>query len=133
MFGVQAGIFAGILLLLSILFSGFFLWIGLRLTGKKSGILEASLVNLAAGILGVIAGSIFVFLPLLGALSPLVAYLVYLYAISILLKISIVQAFLASVLAILVFMAILLATGFLVGIWMLRFMPFVIKPGVMHF
>jgi hypothetical protein len=130
---IQAGIVAWILLLLSILFSGFFLWIGLRITGKRSGILEASLVNLAAGILGVIAGSIIVFIPFLGLLSPIVAYAVYLYAISVLLKISIIQAFLASVLAILVFVAILFAIGFLIGIWMLRLMPFVIKGGVMHF
>ena len=129
----HAGIFAGILVLLSILVSGFFLWIGLRITGKKAGILEASLVNLAAGILGMVAGSIVMFIPFIGFLSPIVAYLAYLYAISSLLKISILQAFLASILATLVFIAILSAIGFFIGIWMLKFIPFAFKPGVMHF
>ncbi|MBO8182378.1 MAG: hypothetical protein H0Z28_06245 [Archaeoglobus sp.] len=131
--GVFAGVFAGILVLLSIIFSGFFLWAGLRITGKKAGILEASLVNLAAGVLGVVAGSIVVFIPFLGILSPIVAYLVYLYAISSLLKISILQAFLASILATIVFMAILFAISFFIGIWMLKFIPFGFRPGMMHF
>ena len=132
---MYAGLFAGILILISILVSGFFLWIGLRITGKKAGILEASLVNLAAGIIAVVVGSIFALIPFLGFLSPLVAYLVYLYAISSLLKISILQAFLASILATLVFIGILSAIGFFVGIWMLKFMPFAFKgfKGVMHF
>lgn len=130
---IHGGIFAGILILISILISGFFLWVGLRITGKKVGILEAALVNLAAGVLGVIAGSIFIFIPFIGILSPLIAYLVYLYGISLLLKISIVHAFLASILATLVFTGILFAIGVFIGIWMLKFMPFMVRPGMMHF
>ncbi len=133
MFDLYGGVFAGVLILISILVSGFFLWIGLRITGKKVGILEAALVNLAAGFLGIIAGSIFIFIPFIGFLSPLIAYLVYLYGISLLLKISIIHAFLASILATLVFMGILFAIGIFVGIWMLKFMPFMIRPGMMHF
>jgi hypothetical protein len=129
---ISAGLLAGILFLFSIIVSGFFLWVGLRITGKKAGILEVSLVNLAAGILGVVTGSIVAFVPLLGIFSPLVAYLAYLYAIGSLLKISMLQAFLASILATLVFMGILFAVGFFIGIWMLKFVPFAFRPG-MHF
>jgi|Deesub1362A_J573_1020465.scaffolds.fasta_scaffold00278_7 hypothetical protein len=120
--------FAPMFLLFSILISGFFLWIGLKIIGKDRGILEAGIANFAAGIFAIIVGSILTIIPLMVLIYPLIIYLLYLYALKLLLKISMVEAFLVSILASIVFILLSFVFAFFAGIWLIKFVPFGFSP-----
>lgn len=121
----------GIALLLSILFTGFFLWAGLRLIGKKRGIFEAGLANFAAGIFAFIIIGISVSIPFLAIFFPITGYIAYLYALKALLGISFLDAFIASILASIVFIVVSFLLAIIAGIWLFTFTP-VHQPPVPH-
>jgi len=89
----------GLALLISILVSGFFLWIGLKVIGKKRGILEAGLANFAASIFAAVIFGISAVIPFFGIFSPFIGFLAYLYALKALLKVSMIEAIVVSVVA----------------------------------
>ncbi len=93
----------GVAFLTSILISGFFLWIGLRVIGKKRGILEAGLANFAASIFAAVIFGISATIPFFGIFSPFVGFLAYLYALKTLLKVSLIDALAVSVIALMAF------------------------------
>ena len=123
--------FFGLLFLLTILFSGFFLWIGLRLIGKRKGILEAGLANLAAGIFASIILLIVAAIPLFGVISPIVGYFAYLYALKAILDINLLEAFVVSIVSSLVFFFVSVLIATVLGVWLFKYTMF--KPMMVHF
>ncbi|HID43586.1 MAG TPA: hypothetical protein EYP30_07445 [Archaeoglobaceae archaeon] len=121
----------GIAFLFSILSTGFFLWAGLRLIGKKRGIFEAGLANFAAGIFAFIIIGISVSIPSIAIFFPITGYVAYLYALKALLGISFLDAFIASILASGVFILVALVLAVIAGIWLFNFTP-VQQPLPMH-
>ncbi|MFO7966285.1 MAG: hypothetical protein R6U44_01630 [Archaeoglobaceae archaeon] len=126
-----------IALLILILFSGFFLWAGLRLIGKKRGIFESGVANLLAGFIAygvIVIIVIFLQLPLVAILFPIIGYLAYLYGLKLLLNISLLEAFIASILASIVFIVLAVLLSLVAGIWLFEFTP-VHSPGAspIHF
>ncbi|RLI74698.1 hypothetical protein DRO97_05305, partial [Archaeoglobales archaeon] len=113
--------FFGLLFLLTILFSGFFLWIGLRLIGKRKGILEAGLANLAAGIFASIILLIVAAIPLFGVISPIVGYFAYLYALKAILDINLLEAFVVSIVSSLVFFFVSVLIATVLGVWLFKY------------
>ncbi|RLI76763.1 hypothetical protein DRP05_12320 [Archaeoglobales archaeon] len=128
-------VFFGLFLLLAILSSGFFLWIGLRLIGKQKGIFEVGLANLAAGIFAFIVLIIIAVIPLIGIVSPIVSYFAYLYALKTVLDISMLEAFAVSIISSLVFFLTAILISAFLGIWLLKYAMIkpVLKPELMHF
>lgn len=128
-------VFFGLLLLLTILFSGFFLWIGLRLIGRRKGILEAGLANLAAGIFAFIVLVVIAAIPLIGIISPIMSYFAYLYALKAILNINMLEAFLVSIISSLVFFFVSALISVVLGVWLFEYAmikpPF--KPMVVRF
>ncbi len=116
-----------IFLLLIIAISGFFIWIGLKMIGKKVGIIEAGLANIASGFFAIAAGSIVSILPFFGIFAPIVAYFVYLYMLKALLNVSLLEAFVASIIASIVFMAVSSLFAALFGVILIKFFPFIYK------
>jgi hypothetical protein len=114
----------GLWLLFSILLSGFFLWIGIRIMGKKRGILKAGLANLAAGIFAFVIVTIVASIPILGMFFPIAGYLAYLYALKAVLDLSLIEAFLASMLASIAFVLLSMLVAMLIGIWFFKFAAF---------
>lgn len=112
-----------ITLLILILFSGFFLWAGLRLIGKKRGIFESGVANLLAGFIAFVVVVIFTQLPLIAILFPIIGYLAYLYGLKVILKVSILEAFIASILASIVFVVLSVLLSLVAGIWLFNFTP----------
>ncbi|MFW6185820.1 MAG: hypothetical protein ACOC5C_03970 [Halobacteriota archaeon] len=110
-------------LLILILFSGFFLWAGLRLIGKKRGIFESGVANLLAGFIAFVVVAIFTQLPLVAILFPIIGYLAYLYSLKLLLSISFLEAFIASILASVVFVILSVVVSMVAGIWLFNFTP----------
>ncbi len=123
----------GTLLIISIVFSGFFLWIGLRIIGKRKGILEAGLANIAAGIFAFAVLTVAGTIPFFIIMSPVIGYLAYLYALKVLLKISLFDAFLASILASLVFYVLAMVINLFMGIWFFKFGMVPMPPRHIHF
>jgi hypothetical protein len=119
----------GILLILSIAFSGLFLWISLRIIGKRRGLLEAGIANLAAGILAFAVLGLLGFIPFFAVISPVVGYFAYLWALKVFLRINLFEAFLASILASVVFFILAMLIKLFVGIWFFKFGMF---PGRFH-
>ena len=97
----------GISLLISVFISGFFLWIGLKVIRKDRGLMEAGFANLAAGIFAITVLYACALVPLLIMFAPLLAFLAYLCALNRLLKITMLEAFVVSVIASLVFTAVM--------------------------
>lgn len=123
-----------ITLLVIILFSGFFLWAGLRLIGKKRGIFESGVANLLAGFIAYVVIVIFTQLPLVAILFPIIGYLAYLYGLKLLLNVSLLEAFIASILASIVFIILAVLLSLIAGIWLFKFTP--VHPplgGPIHF
>lgn len=118
-----------ITLLVLILFSGFFLWAGLRLIGKKRGIFESGVANLLAGFIAFVVVVIFTQLPLVAILFPIIGYLAYLYGLKALLNISFLDAFIASILASIVFIILSVLLALVAGIWLFKFTPVHPPPG----
>lgn len=122
----------GTLLIFSIVFSGFFLWVGLKIIGKRKGILESGLANLAAGIFAYAILTVAGVIPFFVIMSPVIGNLAYLYALKVLLKISLFEAFLASILASIVFYILAMVINLFVGIWFFKF-GMLIHPRYIHF
>lgn len=123
-----------ITLLILILFSGFFLWAGLRLIGKKRGIFESGVANLLAGFIAFVVVAIFTQLPLIAILFPIIGYLAYLYGLKLLLNVSFLEAFIASILASIVFVVLAVLLSLVADIWLFKFTP--VHPphgGPIHF
>ncbi len=112
-----------ITLLILILFSGFFLWAGLRLIGKKRGIFESGVANLLAGFIAYVVVVIFTQLPLVAILFPIIGYLAYLYGLKLLLNVRLLEAFIASILASIVFVILAVLLSLMAGIWLFEFTP----------
>ncbi len=106
--------------LVSILIPGVFIWIALKLLGKDRGIIRCGLANLAAFIFAAIIAAILHFTPLI-FFVPIISFVVYLYALKLLLDISFLEAFVATIIASIVifFTALILAAIF--GTWLLFF------------
>lgn len=107
-----------------ILFTGFFLWIGLKIMGKNVGILESGLANLAAGIFSFILLAIFAVIPLINILSLLLGYIAYLYGLKTILKIGFFEALVASILATFVFFILSIVLSMVAGIWVFQYTSF---------
>jgi|Deesub1362A_J573_1020465.scaffolds.fasta_scaffold01104_12 hypothetical protein len=121
------------LILVAITLSGFFLWAGLRIIGKKVGIVEAGLVNLAGGFFAVAVGTLFTIIPFFGLLSPLAAYVVYLYVLKALLDITFFEAFISSILASIVFLIVSFVLAIISGVVLIKLFPYVFNQGWMRF
>jgi|GEM_PF-3139509 hypothetical protein len=113
----------GVAFLFSILFTGFFLWSGLRLIGKKKGIFEAGLANFAAAVFAFVIIGISVAVPFLAIFFPVIGYLAYLYALKALLGISFIDALIASILASIVFVVLSFIMAVIAGVWLFNFTP----------
>lgn len=106
-----------------ILFTGFFLWAGLRLVGKKRGIFESGVANLVAGFVAFLVVGIFTQIPVIAILFPIIGYVAYLYGLKVLLSISLLEAFIASILASIVFVVLSVLLSLVAGIWLFNFTP----------
>ena len=93
-------------LLVAIVVSGFFLWIALKIVGEDRGIIEAGIANLVAGFASLITLSILSLIPPLVLLSPVIAFVVYVYFLDLILHIGFVKAIAVSVIANLVFLVV---------------------------
>ncbi|MCD6494256.1 MAG: hypothetical protein J7K36_10800 [Archaeoglobaceae archaeon] len=132
---MMESIFFGLLLILSILISGFFVWISLKIIGKKKGILEASLANLGAVVFASIVTIAIALIPLIGYISPIGGYFAYLYALKVLLNISMFDSFLVSIVSVVVFVLLSTLISFVFGIWLLKYALFkpMFRPFFVHF
>ncbi len=92
--------------LVAIVISGFFLWIALKIVGEDRGIIEAGIANLVAGFASLITLSILSLIPPLILLSPVIAFVVYVYVLDLILHIGFVKAIAVSVIANLVFLVV---------------------------
>jgi len=110
-------------LLLIIVLSGAFLWVGLKVIGKEQNLLFVGVVNLASAFFAMLITSILAVIPLLSLLSPVLGYFAYIYALKGFLKLTFWEAFLASFLAALVFVVIVLMLFFVFGFWVFKFTP----------
>jgi len=113
----------GIAFLISVFISGFFLWIGLKVIGKNRGVIEAGLANFAAGIFAIAIFCVSAMIPFLVISAPLLAFLAYLYGLKTLLKISMFEAFIVSVVASIVFTVAVFFIAMIAGIYLFSFAP----------
>jgi len=119
-------------LLLIIVISGAFIWIGLKMIGKNQNLLFVGVINLAAVFFAVLVTSLLTFVPFVSVISPILGYFAYIYALKGLLNLTFWEAFLASFLAALVFVFVTLILLFLFDIWVFKFTP-IYKPPPIHF
>ncbi len=115
----------------SILISGFLIWLGLRVIGKKRSFLKCVLANLAAFVTAfIIHTMIALFILLYFTPNPiylimtipiyLVIYpLIYLYVLKTLLDISFIEALAAMIVALIVLLSIAVTILIISGIWLI--------------
>ncbi|AEA47875.1 hypothetical protein [Archaeoglobus veneficus] len=113
----------GISFLVSIVVSGFFLWIGLKVIGRSRGIIESGLANFAAGIFAIAVFAAFVVIPFFGIFAPLAGFVAYLYGLKALLRISMFEALIVSLVASIAFLAVVMLITFVAGIYLFSFAP----------
>ncbi len=102
--------------LVAIVISGFFLWIALRIVGEDRGIIEAGIANILAGFASLITLSVISLIPPLILLSPVIAFVVYVYVLDLILHIGFVKAIAVSVIANLVFLVVSGIIAMLLGV-----------------
>lgn len=114
------GIFALLILLIGLLIaiavSGFFVWIALKIVGEDRGIIEAGIANIVAGFVSGIAMAVVVFIPLLNLFAPVIAFFVYVYVLSSMLRIDFLKGVAVAVIAYIVFAVLAAITGMFAGI-----------------
>ncbi len=93
------------------------LWIGLRVIGRKRGLVRCGIACLSALIISTILTGIVSFFPLLNLLTPLVFFLSYLYVLKVVLGVNIVEAFAATAVSLLILLILAIITAILTGIW----------------
>ena len=108
--------------ILSIVISGIFIWIGLKVIGRERGLIRSSIANLAAFVFASTVAVILHFTPLVVFL-PLIVFLIYLYILKVLLDIGFIEALAATIIATLVVFIAAFILMVIFGIWLL-FTPF---------
>jgi len=103
-----------------------------KVIGKEQNILLVGVINLAAVFFALLITSLISFIPFMSLLSPVLGYFAYIYALKGLLKLTFWEAFLASFLAALVFIIVVLLLFFIFGFWLFKFTP-IYKPPPIHF
>jgi len=114
------GIFALLILLIGLLvaiaISGFFVWVALKIVGENRGIIEAGIANIVAGFVSGIAMGIVMFIPLLNLFAPILAFFVYVYVLSSMLRIDFLKGVAVAIISYLVFAVIASLAGMFAGI-----------------
>ncbi len=102
---------------------------------KREGILKVGLANLAAGIFAFIVLLIIAAIPLIGIVSPIISYLAYLYALKVVLDMTMLEAFLVSIVSSLVFFLVSVLVSIGLGIWFFKYVMVrpPIKPVIVYF
>jgi hypothetical protein len=112
-----------VFLILSVIVPGFFIWLGLKLIGKERGIVRCGLANLAAVLFATILAALIGLIPVINLITPLAFFLTYLYGLKSLLDVGILEAFVATVLATVIIVAIAFVMAVITGLWFVSFAP----------
>jgi len=119
LFGVLLGLTFALFLLgiiVSVLVSGFFLWVALKIVGEDRGILEAGIANIVASFISIVAMVVTSLLILFAPISPLVAFFVYIYVLKSILNISFIKAIIVAIIACAVFLIVMTIAGIVLSI-----------------
>lgn len=114
-------------IVLSILIPGFLIWLGLKVIGKNRGVLRCGFANFAAFALAAIVSFLFYLTPL-AVLLPVIAFIIYFYALKTLLEINFIEAFAATIIAGIIVFLLAILILLLFGIWLLITPPPVSIP-----
>ncbi len=102
--------------MIAIVVSGFFVWIALKIVGEDRGIIEAGVANIVAGLVSGIAMFIIALIPLLNIIAPILAFFVYVYVLSSMLRIDILKGFAVAIISYIVFAVIAAIAGMFAGL-----------------